>query len=216
MIVELTEVPSNNKLPLPRMANVVESVVWIGGDPRQTMTVNSEIETWSVNLKYAAPKSERKFLQLKLDATPTLFTGKIVAEAGDDGVITLPAKFARTYGSKLRFEPQPHKNTVGYWTVEKDYAEWHFKVKSDTTYDVEILQGCGKGHGGSGAEIQVGDQKLAFTVQDTGHFQNFRRRQLGQIKLKANDDVTLKLVATKKAAGAVMDCREIRLVPNRK
>lgn len=212
VIIALDELPADKKLMVPRMANVVERILWIGGDPQVTMTLRPEIEHWVVDLT-DPPEGGPKLVELKVETPPLAFTQQPIASADEDGVISLPARYATTHGEKLRFEPQPHKNTVGYWAVEKDYPEWQMQVPQPGIYHVEILQGCGKGHGGSEVELQVADQKLDFRVLETGHFQNFRWRHLGQIQLPAGDLVSLKLIAVRKVAGAVMDCREIRLVP---
>jgi hypothetical protein len=152
-------------------------------------------------------------LVLELDAEPLLYKKEMVAEPGRDGTINLPAKLATTFGEKLRFEPQPHKNTVGYWTNEEDYVQWHFTSPTDAVYTVEIFQGCGKGHGGSKADLIVGDQKLSFIVEDTGHFQNFVWRKLGEVKVSADVENQLQVVPVNKAHVAIMDIRAIRLVP---
>lgn len=212
VIIELDELPQDKKLNLPRMANVIPQVRWLGRDD-EALKLHSEIDVWTVHLS-EPPTGKPYRLELVTDAAPLAFAGKVIAKADSDGVISLPAKFAKTHGEKLRFEPQPHKNTVGYWTVASDYAEWHFQVDKAATYDVEIFQGCGKGHGGSDIEVRVADQKVTLQVQDTGHFQNFLWRSMGQISVPAGDDVVLKLVAVKKAGGAVMDCRAIRLIPS--
>ena len=56
-------------------------------------------------------------------------------------------------------------------------------VEEAGEYEVHILQGCGKGHGGSEVSIGVGKSVLTFTVEDTGHFQNFKPRNLGRIEV---------------------------------
>lgn len=213
VVLEFSRLPDNRKLSIPRLANVIESIHWLEKPDATTMTLRPEIEEWIVQLKPPARESGRFRLRLQTGSEPQVFDASTSAKPADDGVITLPARFAKTFGSKLRFEPQPHKNTVGYWTVESDYAEWKLRTAEAGTYDVEILQGCGKGHGGSSAELRVGDRTLPFTVLETGHFQNFRWRHLGRLSLPASSDLTVQLKAVKKAGVAVMDCREIRLVP---
>lgn len=213
IVLELDQIPENGKLKIPRLANVITSIRWIDRPDSETMTLKPEIDHWVISLKDVPANTGRPKLQLKVRTTPRAFTDSVRAEADANGVVSLPARFAETDGSKLRFEPQPHKNTVGYWAVQDDFAEWRLAVPSAGLYDVEILQGCGKGHGGSQAELRIGDQKLSFTVLETGHFQNFRWRHLGQISLPASDQLTAQLIATHKPGGAVMDCREIRLVP---
>jgi arylsulfatase A len=128
-----------------------------------------------------------------------------------DGTILLPARTAEVHGVMLRFEPLPHKNTLGYWVRADDWASWEFTVTKPGKFDVEVLQGCGQGQGGSEVEISLGEQKLEFTVEDTGHFQNFKARTIGSLTLEKPGRFTLTVKPVKKAAVAVMDLRSITL-----
>ena len=80
-------------------------------------------------------------------------------------------------------------------------------------YTVQLLQGCGKGQGGSALKVVVAGQTLDYTVEDTGHFQNFVERPAGTVTVEKAGDHTLELRAAKKAKGAVMDVRQVKLVP---
>jgi hypothetical protein len=53
---------------------------------------------------------------------------------------------------------------------------------------------------------------LRFVVKDTGHFQNFVPRELGNIEFKAAGHHTLEIRPIRLAKNAVMDVREVRLV----
>jgi len=130
-----------------------------------------------------------------------------------DGVISLEARTAEVQGLQLRYEPQPHKNTLGYWTRTEDWASWEFTVTKPGVFAVEVLQGCGKGQGGSEVEVSVGQQNLGFTVEDTGHFQNFKAREIGKLTLDRAGRYTLTVKPKKKAAAAIMDLRSITLKP---
>ena len=79
-------------------------------------------------------------------------------------------------------------------------------------YEIEVLQGCGKGNGGAEVEVSVGEQHVRFTVEDTGHFQNFVARQIGKLTLAAGKQ-TLTVKPITKPGGAVMDLRQIVLNP---
>ncbi|NCF90964.1 MAG: hypothetical protein GWQ05_08390 [Verrucomicrobiaceae bacterium] len=131
--------------------------------------------------------------------------------AESDGKVVLHSRDATVFGQVLRYEPNPKKLCLGFWANEDDRAEWVFEIETAGTFDVEIDQGCGKGHGGSSAYVSSSGQELTFTVQDTGHFQNFRTRTLGKLTLSAGMN-TLTVGAHKKSKGAVMDVCEIRLV----
>ena len=133
-------------------------------------------------------------------------------EPTSDGIITLAAKDAVTHGERLRYEPEPHKNTLGYWTRPEDWCEWRFTAARPGRYELWILQGCGKGQGGSDVLVCVGEQKIEFTAEETGHFQNFKHRNLGTIKLDKPGEYRLEIRPQNKKAAAVMDVRQVRLV----
>lgn len=130
-----------------------------------------------------------------------------------DGTITLPARTADVHGIQLRYEPLPHKNTLGFWVNADDYATFEFTVTKPGKFEVEVLQGCGTGQGGSEASVTIAGQALPFTVEDTGHFQNFKPRTVGTVQIDQPGRLTLELRAVKKAKAAVMDCRQIVLRP---
>lgn len=130
-----------------------------------------------------------------------------------DGVITLPAGSATTHSVTMRYEPATNKNCLGYWVNPSDTAIWQFDVPKAGSYDVELWQGCGRGQGGSTVTVRVGDQSLEFTVEETGHFQNFVPRRLGRIQIAKVGDYTLGIEPQKKKGVAVMDVRQVRLIP---
>ncbi len=130
-----------------------------------------------------------------------------------DGTITLHARTATVHGVMLRFEPLPHKNTLGFWVRQDDWAEFEFTTTGAGTFTVEVLQGCGKGSGGSEVELAVGTQKLTFTVKDTGGFQAFEAREVGTLKVDSIGRHTLTVKAKTKPGAAVMDLRQIVLKP---
>src|SRR3954467_13172860 len=86
---------------------------------------------------------------------------------GSDGVILLHAKDVTIHGTTVRYEPQPNKNTVGYWTKKDDWVSWDFVLERAGKFEVIALQGCGKGSGGAEVQFVIDDQKLKMTVQDT-------------------------------------------------
>jgi len=130
-----------------------------------------------------------------------------------DGTVVMHARTAEVHGTMLRYEPLPHKTTLGYWVNAGDWASFEFTIARPGTFAVEVLQGCGKGQGGSEVEVAVGEQVLKFTVEDTGHFQNFKARDVGTVKIDKPGRYTLTIKPLKKAAAAVMDVRQVTLKP---
>lgn len=128
------------------------------------------------------------------------------------GDIRLLAKDARVHGQKLRYEPQPNKNVLGYWTNVEDWADWQFDVPTAGDYELEVQQGCGPDNGGAEVAIEVAGQTLTFTVQETGHFQHMIQRTIGSVKLPAGAS-TLAVKPRTRPGKAVMDLRRIVLRP---
>jgi arylsulfatase A len=130
-----------------------------------------------------------------------------------DGTITLHARSALVSGVMLRYEPLPHKDTLGFWVNKDDYATFDFTVEKPGTFAVEVLQGCGAKSGGAEVELATGDEKMTFTVKETGGFQNFEARMVGELKLEKPGRYTLSVKAKTKPGPAVMDLRQIVLKP---
>jgi len=130
-----------------------------------------------------------------------------------NGVITLPARTGDVHGVMLRFEPLPHKNTLGFWVRAEDWASWEFDLKNAGEFKVEGLIGCGNGSGGATVEFRTAGQVLTYKVKETGGFQNFVKTDLGRVSLSKPGRYQLEVRATSKPGVAVMDVREIKLIP---
>ncbi len=134
---------------------------------------------------------------------------------GRDGQIVMPASKAMVYGLQLRFEPQPHKNTLGYWTRSEDYAAWEFTVETPGEFEITALVGCGTGQEGSRVGFVFDDMPpITLEVPDTGGFQAFRPMRLGFVKIDRAGRHRLVVKPIEKAKQAVMDLREVRLRPH--
>jgi arylsulfatase A len=133
----------------------------------------------------------------------------VTPAAGD---IRLHARDAIVHAKTMRYEAEPHKNVLGYWTDSADWAEWEFDVPAAGEYEVEIQQGCGDGSGGALVAVEVGGERPEFTVQETGHFQQMIQRTIGQVKLEAGRQ-KLAIKPQTKPGPAVMDVRRVVLRP---
>ena len=131
-----------------------------------------------------------------------------------DGTLLLHSRSASVHGTVLRYEPMPFKDTLGWWARAEDWADWTLDLTQAGVFEVELTQGCGRGSAGSQIELRVADQVIPWTVEETGHFQNFVVRRLGRVSLGAGRH-TLAVRPVRKIGGAVMDLRQIRLVPAR-
>lgn len=230
----LDQAPAEGRLVLPRLNNVVHRAWWqpgTGAEPAATSADRTGSESvapfvppadrmlgfsqdrvrWTISL--SKEMTYPAVVVLDLQGLPVYATEPVVSRAGADGVIVLAARDAIVHGEKLQFEPLDHKNTVGYWVNPADWAEWKFATEQPGEWEVEIFQGCGTGQGGSDIRLNVAGQPLDLKVVETGHFQNFRWRSAGRVKVVETGMHTLELRCMKLANFAVMDVRQIRLRP---
>jgi hypothetical protein len=137
----------------------------------------------------------------------------------DDGVVTLHGRDATVQGTALRYEPAEKKQTLGFWTRPTDAAVWSFTLTQAGTFDVEVLQGCGPGQGGSVMTVAVNAGQpaalspLEFTVEATGGFQDFLPRMIGRVGPLPAGQHTLRIMPKQIAKQAACDIRQVRLVP---
>lgn len=210
-------------------------------EPERTETLRRKLHAWRDNVGGQMPVPNPEFdphlhRRLYVDQDPSQLRPKATADetAPDwqawreamnaaikgrqpnvtpaEGDLRLHARDARVHGQTLRYEPQPHKNVLGYWKDADDWADWEFTVPAAGTYEVEIQQGCGTGSGGAVVAIGVAGQNLEFTVRETGHFQRMILRTIGTVKLPAGKQ-TLSIKPQSKPGPAVMDLRRVVLRP---
>ncbi len=209
--LHVTSVPEDRVIRIPRFNNPYKRIFVRNEPDAADLKFKPEVDEWLITLPESV--SDTSVIAIETVGRPQLMTEPVVIKVGKQGVFNLPAHNAVTHGELLRYEPQPHKNTVGYWANEKDWCEWIVNFDQAAKYEVEVLQGCGKGHGGSEVTVSIGDSDVSFAVEDTGHFQNFKPRKIGTIRIDQPGQQSLKVVPISKAKGAVMDVRQIRLIP---
>ena len=130
-----------------------------------------------------------------------------------DGSIVLLATNAVIHGKTIRYEPQPHKNTIGYWTKADDWVSWDFQIHTPGRFDVALTQSCGKGSGGSEVVFSVAGQVIKDIVPETGFFTNWTNRTIGTFTLSTAGVYTVSVKPQKKPGLAVMDLRAITFTP---
>ena len=214
--IRLQILQAAKKLRVPRLASPIRSLAWSDGF-NDTLTLKPEPDVWEIS--FGRQQALGKTLVLKLGASPQLIDEMQPITSQADGSYWLPAHLAETAGDKIRYEPQPFKNTVGYWTGISDSAKWTFKLEKPGSFNIGLLQGCGEGQGGSLAKMIVvaedrktSTQELSFEVEETGHFQDFRWRHLDRIELERPGLYTLRIVPERIAKNALMDVRAVHLI----
>jgi hypothetical protein len=168
---------------------------------------------WEVRLPVLEPKSSRRIRIITVGRPWSSRLPRVVTPLNSASQsIVLAAHDAIVVGKNLRYEPQPHKNTVGYWNRVEDWCWWSVYVERPGRYEVRVMQGCGTGHGGSRVSVGLAGQKMEFTVEDTGGFQAFRTRSIGEVTISRSGLYRLEIRPISKKSVAVMDVRQVQLV----
>lgn len=204
-------------ITIPRLAASLRSMQWEGSDDAGGLRLRPEQETWVINWE-DRPKGATR-LVLEFDGPPLLMSEVQPISASGDGSFYLPAHLAQILGDKIRYEPQPFKNTVGYWVGTEDAAIWTVRLEEPGRFNVAVLQGCGSGQGGSQALVSfqrpgetIEDATLDFEVVETGHFQNFRWVHLGEVELTNPGEMRIAVMPKQIKKAALMDVRAIHLI----
>jgi arylsulfatase A-like enzyme len=202
-------------------------------EPNRVATLRGKLEAWRRSVGAESMKANPNFsraiwddcfvktdvTQLKALATseamrPLLADWrKAMNDATTEGansLIFLEARDAKVKAAKMKYEEPPQKDTLGFWVNADDTASWTFQAPKAGTYRVTVLQGCGKGNGGSVVALDTQQGSCEFTVEETGHFQRFVPREIGKLTLVAGEN-TLTVRPVKKAKAAVMDLRRVIL-----
>lgn len=202
---------------IPRLAAPVVLMTWRGSITDDGIKLRPEPDHWVIN--WNNRPAEDATLMIQFGSEPLLPEETKPIRKSSDGSFYLPAHMATTEGEKIRYEPQPYKNTVGFWAGKEDKASWSFRLDKPGRFNVAVLQGCGKGQGGSRAVIsflrpddQLAGEPLLMEVADTGHWQNFQWRQLGEIELTKTGEVSLVVMPQHINKAALMDIRAIHLI----
>ena len=218
LFVSVESEPADRVITIPRIYASLVGVHFLNGAPHKDLAVHPEPNEWLI--RWSPEVTFQNVVVLEFDGPPWMASENKPATHAGDGTITLHACQATTTGEKLRYEPQPHKNTVGYWTKPTDYASWKLRVDQSGEFNVGILQGCGQGQGGSEAELilsapDVTSTRLDFSTVETGHSQNFVWRHLGSIRIDEPGEYSLVIRPTRIAKAALMDVRMLHLSPAR-
>jgi putative heme-binding domain-containing protein len=130
-----------------------------------------------------------------------------------DGSIRLVATSARVYGPTVVLEDK-YRN-LGWWSSEEDYAAWSFDGAADREYRVVLDYACDNSAAGNSLVITVAGQTVGGVVTGTGTWDDYDDKDLGTVKLPAGAG-ELVIRSDGRIKTALLDLREVRLVPVRK
>jgi alpha-L-fucosidase len=158
-------------------------------------------------------------VEVKLAETPEVVNVQPVIQAGPTGVLTLKAVDADVHGNQLQVQGSGDTQNLGYWTNREDFPVWQAQITQAGSYSLEISYACTPENAGSDYMVVVtkkgrddGTYKEG-TVKSTGDWNRFETENLGSLDLEPGTYTVAVRVKTM-PHGAVMNLRQIRLVPS--
>ena len=100
-----------------------------------------------------------------------------------NGVLTLPASAAKTYGQKLAYRPS--LNVLAPWRIETDVAEWTLQIPADGEYEVFVTLAADDASAGDTYVIEAETATAKGTVKSTSGYETFAEQSAGTLKLKS-------------------------------
>ena len=130
---------------------------------------------------------------------------------GRKGIAELRASKCRIDGERIEY--MPDFDALGWWTSEKDRAEWTLVLDRPGTYRVEWDYSVSPKAAGNDWKLMVNGKKaLGGTVKSTGSWETFATQSLGEDSLPAADN-NIVLQSDGPVEQALLDLRAIRFLP---
>ncbi len=127
------------------------------------------------------------------------------------GVIELRASKCKVTGDRLEF--MADFDALGWWTSEKDRAEWTIVLDRPGNYQVEWDYSVSPEAAGNDWQMLInGESALEGKVASSGSWETFHTQGIGEVQLSAADN---KVVVRSKGKidQALLDLRAIRFIP---
>jgi hypothetical protein len=135
-------------------------------------------------------------------------TKKVVVE--NDGTLLLSAEAGSGIGPSIKYMPE--WKAFG-WFRAADRVEWNVTVKTAGMYEVYLEWSVSDEEAGKPFIVQAGKQKLKALTGKSGSWETFVNKKVGTIRLSAGSQKVIFKAATAFKEGALLDLREIKLVP---
>ena len=127
-----------------------------------------------------------------------------------NGVLRLRAEVGRAIGPEIKYMPE--WKAFGWFTAA-DRVEWDIDANKKGKYDVHLEWSVSDEEAGKQFVLETGNQKLKGTVGKTGSWEKFKIEKIGAIQLVAGTQKIVFKPAVAFEKGALLDLREVKLVP---
>ena len=221
------DAPKDGILELPGLQTQVLSASFLADKNRTSLAVSHTHSKKAVIWPAATVGDMPTVIVADLAGPPVVKAQVALIAADKAGAFALTANNAVIKGA-LQLEEVPgtsqSKNpdlqrTVAHWVNANDSVTWRCKVAAPGTYAVKVEYACPPEEAGStyaltaDGSLSADGKDLAAksTVQTTGSWRDYRWSEAMPLEIPKAGEVEIELKAVRKAKGAVMNARQVKL-----
>jgi hypothetical protein len=139
-------------------------------------------------------------------------TGAEVVRPEGDGALRLRAEEGQAIGPEIKYMPE--WRAFGWFTAA-DRVEWEIEPARKGKYEVHLEWSVSDEEAGKPFVLLAGNQQLKGVVSRTGSWETFKTERIGTIRLRAGRQKVVFKPNSTFDKGALLDLREVKLVPVR-
>ncbi|MBN2023348.1 MAG: alpha-L-fucosidase [Pirellulales bacterium] len=208
--------PKDGRLVVPRIANAPRAARLLADFSQKPLeAAQQEIDGAQAICIDIGPRASSELdsvVALDIEGQPEMVAFRATATA--DGSLHLLARDADLHGEIIRYDGQPGRDSIGYWTRTKDWVSWPVRIPKAGTYQVEVTYGCAPGNGGAYG-VEVAGEKLDAQARETGGWFDRATDVAGTVDVKKTGDqsVAVRCLRIKPGGHAVFDLHKVVLRP---
>ena len=146
------------------------------------------------------------------DDGATTVSDPVTIEVTKIGTVILPSSQAVIHGATANYDPVG--DDICDWTNVNDWVSWTATVQTNGTFQVWVNYSAPSNSAAATYRVEAGDQRVHGTVAGTGNdWLTYQSVYLGTVNIPQAGPVTVNVIPETKPNGAVMNLRDVTLVP---
>jgi peptidoglycan-N-acetylglucosamine deacetylase len=129
-----------------------------------------------------------------------------------NGDYSLKAFYGKGLGPAIKYMPE--WEAFGWFTAE-DSVVWDVDIKEEGVYDVYLTWSVSDEEAGKKFTFNIGDQAISGVVSKSGSWETFKSDLIGSVRLREGQKKAVFKPFEKFTGEALLDLRELRLVPKK-
>ena len=159
-------------------------------------------------LVFNSGKAETVFMSSVTATVDTIIDCRVLVES-QNGAVKLEAVHGKGIGPKIQYMAE--WEAFGYFNAS-DRIEWIMEVAEAGTYDIFLEWSADGGVVGNPYQIVIGDQVLNLKVEDTGSWEVFKRKLIGEVHIDQGLHRLIVRPDPKITEGGYLDVRALELI----